>query len=110
MNNRVITPDQILDMLRSASMALREMVRELHVDEEALHAPIAEMLSKGKIRVGGVREVRYCLVRDSSKKKAKERLTTSFAAAPAPPPLKDNLIGYDAEIARHMALAMMVRR
>jgi hypothetical protein len=109
MKNRTITPDQILDMLRSASMALREMVRELHVDEEALHAPIAELLSKGRIRVGGVREVRYMFVRDSSKKKARERLTTSIAEPPAPPPLKGEITGYTAEMRQRVELAMLGR-
>jgi hypothetical protein len=109
MNNRTITPDQILDMLRSASMALREMVRELHVDEEALHAPIAELLSKGRIRVGGVREVRYCLVRDSSKKKVRERLNTPVAAVRAPPPLKGEIKGYADAMRQRVELAMLGR-
>lgn len=108
MNNRTVTPDQVLDMLRTASMALRELAREFWVDEEALHAPIAELLSSGRIRVGGAREVRYTLVK--SPKVVKERLNTPVAAARTPPPLKSNLIGYDAEIARHRELAMMVRR
>jgi hypothetical protein len=109
MKNRTITPDQILDMLRSASMPLREMVRELHVDEEALHAPIAELLSKGRIRVGGAREVRYMLVRDSSKKKVRERLNTPVAAVRVPPPLKGEITGYTAEMRQRVELAMLGR-
>ena len=108
MNNRTITPDQILDMLRSASMAMRELSRAFHVDGEALHAPIAELLSKGKIRVGGVREVRYILVRDSSKK-IKEQLTTSVAVAPAPPPLKGEITGYTDAMRQRVELAMLGR-
>lgn len=107
--NRTITPDQILDMLRSASMAMRELSRAFHVDEEALHAPIADLLSKGRIRVGGVREVRYSLVRDSSKKKIKEQLTTSVAAAPAPPPLKGEITGYTDAMRQRVELAMLGR-
>jgi hypothetical protein len=107
MKNRTITPDHVVDQLRGGAVSLAELARILWADEEALQAPLAALLASGRIRVTRARAVTFTLVKVKPAKK--ERLTTSVAAAPAPPPLKGDCTAYAREIRQRVELAMLGR-
>ena len=109
MTVRNITPDQVLTQIRGGSMTLPELASTFWVDEDTVKPIIAELLSKGRIEISNnaKKEVRYKVA--GPKKAPKERLTTSVAVAPAPPPLKGEIKGYTDEIRQRVELAMLGR-
>lgn len=107
MKTRTITPDQVLDQLRCEPTSLPDLAKALWVDEDTVKPIIADLLSKGRIQVGGKRVIRYKLVK--AVKVTRERLNTSVAGVPAPPPMSGDLKGYAGEIRQRMELAMLGR-
>jgi len=109
MKTRTVTSDQVLTQIRVGSMSLSEIAGTFRVDEDTVKPIIAELLSKVRIEISNnsKKEVRYRIA--SPKKRPKERLATSVAAAPAPPPLKGEIKGYTDEIRQRVELAMLGR-
>jgi hypothetical protein len=106
---RTVTADQVLTQIRVGSMSLSEIASTFRVDEDTVKPIIAELLSKGRIEISNnsKKEVRYKVA--GPKKGPKERLTTSVATVPAPPPLKGEIKGYTDEIRQRVELAMLGR-
>ncbi|MFP3248228.1 MAG: hypothetical protein RXR20_27330, partial [Paraburkholderia sp.] len=105
MKARVVTADQVLTQIRGGSMTLAELASTFWVDEGTVKPVIAELLSKSRIEVSNnaKKEVRYKVA--GAKKGPKERLNTSVAAAPTPPPLKGEIKGYTDEMRQRVELA-----
>lgn len=109
MQNRTITPDQVMTQLRGGTMTIEHIAGALWADVEAVKPIIAELLSTGRIRVSKqmAKQIGYQIVR--TKKAPKERLTTSVATPPAAPVLKGEITGYTNEMRLRVELAMLGR-
>jgi hypothetical protein len=105
-----VATHHILTQLQSGTSTIEELAVELSASEEMLKPLIAELMSQGRIELArAVRTVRYKLVREKKSTKAREPLRTSMAGPIAPPPLKQNLSGYEAEMRERVELAMLGR-